>query len=98
MIPDESSSGSESSKSENDDNMEQKENSSTASKVSLSSNSESNNSSDSSHVADCTCAKLTQQSDNDLTKGLDDMRITENTALSTQKMFEWCLVGGEDTN
>ena len=81
LIPDELSSDSESSKYENYDNKDQKEKSSTASKVSSSRNNESNKSSDSSHVADCTRAKLSQQSDDDLTRGLDDMFITENTAL-----------------
>ena len=80
LIPDESSSDSVSSKSENDDNTEQKEKSSTASKVSSSSNNESNNSSDSSPVVNCTCVKLTQQPVDDLTKGLDNMCITENAA------------------
>ena len=79
MIPDELSSDSVSSKSKNDDNTEQKEKSSTVSNVSSSSNSKSNNSID-SHVADCTHAKLTQQPVDDFTKGLDDMRITENAA------------------
>ena len=56
------------------------------------------NLSDSSHVANRTCAKRTQQSDNDLTKGLDYMHITANTALSMQEIAEWRLVGGEDAD
>ena len=98
MIPDESSSDSVSSKSKHDDKTEQKENLSTDSKVSSSSDSKSTNSSDYSHVANRTHAKRTQQSDNDLTKGLDDMRITENAALSMQAIAEWCLVGGENAD
>ena len=82
LIPDESSSYSESSKSENDDKMEQKEKSSTASKVYSSSNSKYNNSSDSSYVANCTSAKFLQQSVEGLTRGLDDMRVTQGTIIS----------------
>ena len=74
--------------------MKQKEKLSTASKVSSSRNRESNNSSDLSHVADRTLAKRTQQLYDDLTKGLDEICITENTALSIQEISECCLVGG----
>ena len=88
LILNESSSDSESSNSENDDNIAQKEKPSTASKVSSSRNIKYNKSSDSSHVADRTRAKLLQQSDNNLTRGLDDMRITKSAALSMQEIVE----------
>ena len=63
--------------------------------MSHTSNSKSNDSSDLSHVANHTSAKRTHKLDDDLTKGLYEMRITENAALSTQEISEWCLVGGE---
>ena len=78
--------------------MEQKENLSKASKVSSSSNSKSNKSSNSSHITNCTYACFTQQTVDDLTKGLGNMFITNNRALMMQKVAEWCLVGREDTN
>ena len=49
-------------------------------------------------LANRTRTKLIQQSVDDLTKGLDDMRITENESFLMQEIAEWCLVGGEDAD